>query len=159
MKKGKQSSATRGRGSKRSVEGAESEESAPNEQDEVERLMKRQVANSTRESYLRKQVQFIALLYESSGLHGGSILQPVFFQGFPEAPSQSEEWRKSLKNKLAKYTPPPPLDLARLSARLVGEMTSMGCVRASPLSGNGLLPSRICFARSMLQFQLAMNLK
>jgi hypothetical protein len=85
--------------------------------------MRTQVAASTRNSYLQKQVQFIVLLYETFGLGEESVLRRSFFVGFPQFSASSNEWRGCLRKKLELYVADdPPLDLSRLTARLLGEM-------------------------------------
>jgi hypothetical protein len=72
------------RGSRKVIRGgSDDDDDAPNNRDVVERLMKTQVAASTRNAYLQKQVQFIALLFESFGLGEGSVLRQSFFRRLP----------------------------------------------------------------------------
>ncbi len=112
------------RGSREVIRGgSDDDDDAPNNRDAVERLMKTQVAASTRNAYLQKQVQFIALLFEAFGLGDESVLRQSFFVGFPRFSASSVEWRSCLRKKLELYAAnDPPLDLSRLTARLLGEM-------------------------------------
>jgi hypothetical protein len=129
-------------------EDSDDDNGAPNNRDVVERLMRTQVAASTRNSYLQKQVQFIVLLYETFGLGEESVLRRSFFVGFPQFSASSNEWRGCLRKKLELYVADdPPLDLSRLTARLLGEMILKhfdGELRAFLLLGSGLLLSRTC---------------
>ncbi len=96
------------------------------------------MAASTRNSYLQKQVQFIVLLYETFGLGEESVLHRAFFVGFPRFSPTSKEWRGCLRKKLELYAADdPPLDLSRLTARLLGEMILNA--RVFPQLGSGPL--------------------
>lgn len=89
---------------------------------EVERLMRKQVGDATRDRYLGRQAMFVCHLFDSYGTGAASVVCERFFAAAGALTRDGKAKHAYVRNKLAAYDDScPPIDLKRLTVELVGE--------------------------------------